>query len=115
MSRLRMIDKELEAKAKAAVRLQIEVIPSSRVARGFTDLTHPSTHLLRAQADKKARAEKAAREKALRAGGNPTQAASSSSASGGPVAGAASVQAAASGVKGDYPETRLQVSLTRCR
>ncbi|KAG7529174.1 hypothetical protein FFLO_05761 [Filobasidium floriforme] len=79
-------DKELEAKARAAVKLQIE-------------------------ADKKARAEKAAKEKALRAGEQPPQAAASS---GPAIGGAASIAAAAgSGLKGkDYPDTRLQIRLS---
>ena len=61
------------------------------------------------QADKKARAEKAAKEKALRAGEVPAQPAA---ASGSQLGGAASIAAAAGGgMKGkDYPETRLQVS-----
>lgn len=60
------------------------------------------------QADKKARAEKAAKEKALREGEQPPQAAASS---GPAIGGAASIAAAAgSGLKGkDYPDTRLQV------
>jgi hypothetical protein len=60
------------------------------------------------QADKKARAEKAAKEKALRAGEQPPQAAASS---GPAIGGAASIAAAAgNGLKGkDYPDTRLQV------
>lgn len=85
-------DKIADAKAKAAIKLQIE-------------------------ADKKTRAEKFAREKAIRDGVVPVQREGGTDVtSGGPAAVAAATAAAAanSGVKGkDYPETRLQVRLSK--
>ncbi|KAI0091558.1 ubiquitin-related domain-containing protein [Irpex rosettiformis] len=74
-----------DAKARAAIKAQIE-------------------------ADKKARAEKAAREKALREG-KPFP--DSGAAVTAPAAAAASSSSATSGVAGkDYPQTRLQIRLT---
>lgn len=69
------------------------------------------------QADKKARAEKAARDKAIRAGQQPVDSSASSASvevgTGGP-ARVAAAAAASSSVKGkDYPETRLQVRLSK--
>jgi len=82
-----MADKIEEAKAKAAVKAQIE-------------------------ADKKARAEKAAKEKALREGKEWTDAGAVDKP-GAPAAPAAGVSNP--GVKGsDYKETRLQVRPPPC-
>lgn len=83
---LRKKEKLDDAKAKAAIKAQIE-------------------------ADKRERAEKAAKEKALREGRTYTD----PEAAAGPVAGTSATQAAssaASGIKGsDYKETRLQIRL----
>jgi len=77
-------DKLMEQKAKAAVKAQIE-------------------------ADKKARAEKAAREKAIREGKVYEEAGSVSVP---PPAAAAAMVSANAGMKGkDYPDTRLQIRL----
>lgn len=76
-------EKVLEAEAKAKIRAQIE-------------------------ADKKARAEKAAKEKALREGREYTDASGTIPAA--PIA-AAATPSVASGTRGvDYKDTRLQVS-----
>ena len=74
-------EKVEDAKARAAIKAQIE-------------------------ADKKARAEKAAREKALREGKTYTESAPAASSS------APAAASASSGVAGkDYPQTRLQIRL----
>lgn len=111
------VDKIEDAKAKAAVKAQIEVRLPRHISLNITHANpnHPPTHLnhkfpTRPQADKRERAEKAAREKAIRAGEAPPPELASQA---GPALGSAGRAAAAAttGKGSDNPETRLQVSV----